>query len=81
MFLVCNPTWEGPRELDGFKLVPMPSRRGDDLCAVLHGFTMNHPVIALLQLSPYGFDQNESPFWLLNGLTRWKKEDPSGHGL
>ena len=73
-FLVCNPTWEGPTEIDGFRLVSMPSRSSDELYSALRRLAVSHPAAVLLQLSPYGFDTNGSPFWLLNGLARWKKE-------
>ena len=73
-FLVCNPAWRGLTEIDGFNLVPMPSRSSDELYSALSRLAVSHPAAVLLQLSPYGFDTNGSPFWLLKGLARWKNE-------
>lgn len=80
-FLVCNATWEEPTELDGFKLVPMRSRSSDKLYSALSGLAVSDPAAVLLQLSPYGFDRNGSPFWLLSGLARWKNEVSAGRKL
>lgn len=82
-FLVCSPSWEGPDTVDGFRLVPLRSRRGPDLCEAIQRISEARmtPLPVLLQLSSYGYGANGSPFWLLKGLGQWKSADPNARRL
>lgn len=83
IFVVCSPAWSGPENLDGFRFIPMRSRRSNDLYDALCSAAKadSSLVFALLQLSPYGFNINGAPFWVLKGLRRWKKANPAKHRL
>jgi len=79
-FLVCNPQWDGPSEIDGFRLTALRTRRPEDLRVALQCAADGAESI-LLQLSPYGFDASGSPFWLLRGLADFRRAAVPGFRL
>lgn len=80
VFVVCNPHWTGPAEVEGFPTFALRERSASALVSVLQeiqGATNRQSTNAgattlLLQLSPYGFDTNGAPFWLSRALRDWK---------
>lgn len=81
-FLVCNTSWQGHgASADGFQYVPMRKREGSELCTALDKLAGGRPASVLVQLSPYGFHPSGIPFWLLEGLRRWKRASLEGSRL
>jgi len=83
VFLVCNPDWRVPQRHEGFRLIAQPSRSAKALVCAISDVQagLSSPCSVLLQLSPYGYDSNGAPFWLLRGLNKWKRSDPKRHRL
>jgi hypothetical protein len=85
-FVVCDPSWLGSREIDGFPVVRVAARTPQALCDALAAVakdgserSMNGTrTIALLQHSAYGYERNGCPFWLARGLRDWKEGDTPG---
>jgi hypothetical protein len=87
-FLVCDPAWSGPPMVDGFPVERLAQRSATALCQALESLSAGASrsleamrVTALLQLSPYGFSRNGAPFWLLNGIRRWRVARPGSARL
>ena len=77
-FLVCDPTWHGDSELDGFPVARLQRREANHLAETL---TRNNlPRIALLHYVGYGYQGRGCPSWLVDGLKLWKRAD-SEHEL
>jgi len=83
VFLVCNPAWQGSTRIEGFGVMALRSRRREAFSEALRqaAAIAGDAVSVLLQLSPYGFDQNGSPFWLAGGLADWKRSTASAPRL
>jgi hypothetical protein len=76
-FVVCSPSWAGPAEIDGFAASAAPRRDAHALASVLErACRADAARVALLQLSPYGFDANGAPGWLARALEAWKAVSP-----
>ena len=77
-FLVCDPTWSGPAEIDDFPVFSVESRSSlgfqDAMqrCKVGAGVSGDTPVY--IQFSPYGYEKRGCPFWLLEALQDFKQE-------
>ena len=77
LFVIGNDVWEGPEEIEGFrvqKLATRTARNIEDTLDAAHRQTCLSGV--LLQLSGYGYSRRGCPFWLLQGLKRWRKKQP-----
>jgi hypothetical protein len=74
-FLVCSPQWRpGECELP-FEVEVLDERSPAGLVAALERMAgKNAPV--LLQLSPYGYERNGFPLWLVRGLKKWQAGAP-----
>ena len=78
LFVVGNERWQGPHEVEGFRVSKLATRSADRLEAVLDeaGRTSDSSSV-LLQMSGYGYALRGCPFWLLQGLKRWKTKHPN----
>ncbi len=76
-FLVGDPAWQGPPELEGFLVRKVSARTGSDLSAALSACRV--PV--LLHYSGYGFARRGCPFWLIKGLREWRSGDASSRAI
>jgi hypothetical protein len=79
VFLVCAPGWRGTEQVDGFRMFRLASRAPGALRDALNSIV--GPSHVLLQLSPYGFHESGSPFWLLHGLRDWLGREGRGAPL
>jgi hypothetical protein len=75
LFVVGSEQWQGPEEIEGFAVRKVAARSAEGLEAALLNAT--GPAAAgernvLLQLSGYGYSARGCPFWLLEGLKRWR---------
>lgn len=70
-FVVGDPTWEGEREINGFPINAVPMR---STSAVLSALLDDRPspVTVLLHYVGYGYARRGCPFWLVDGLQRWR---------
>ena len=77
VFVVGNDRWQGPDNVDGFRVAKLPAKSAGDLEAVLASIQMTSGSSSvLLQLSIYGYAPRGCPLWLLEGLKRWKSKQP-----
>ncbi len=66
-FLVCNPQWQGPETVEGFRAQPLRSRTPHDFRLALAA--QQRPGAPLLvQFAVYGYQQRGCPFWLMDAL-------------
>ena len=79
-FVVCDPLWKGPVEIDGFPITRLDERSASALQDALTSLAGNRSAFppsktqaVLLQLSPYGFERNGAPFWLARGICEWRQ--------
>jgi hypothetical protein len=68
-FVVGNEAWQGPEEVEGFAVRKVAARTAQGLEAALLEV---EEARVLLQLSGYGYSRRGCPFWLLDGLKRWR---------
>lgn len=69
-FLVCTPGWRKDAWSAPFAVEVLEERSGASLAHALARLAKSDG-IALLQFSPYGYEPNGCPFWLVRGLRRW----------
>ena len=76
-FLVCDPSWSGPREIEGFRTTCLSSRRpkmlSNDIEELIASFGSRSAGI-LLQFAPYGYAARGCPVWLIQGLYRFTQQ-------
>ena len=76
--VVGGDTWDDAEEVEGFRTRRLGARSAQDLgealCAAAENSAGDSDV--LLQLSPYGYSKRGCPFWLLEGLRRWRRKRP-----
>jgi hypothetical protein len=70
-FLVGNPGWAAGDAIEGFPAQRIDARSSSALLEALSVGAARTPV--LLQLSPYGYDRQGVPAWLLEALAAWKR--------
>lgn len=77
-FVVANDEWQESSGLSsGFQARRLAERSAERLLDLL--FAMEESATetdVLLQLSGYGYSRRGCPFWLLDGLRRWKQQRP-----
>jgi hypothetical protein len=77
-FLVCDPTWRGSSEINGFRVESVRSRDSrafiDAITRSAHGLNEDLPL--LLHFAPYGFAGRGVPVWLYMGLSQWSQRHP-----
>jgi len=71
-FVVGNPEWQGPEEVAGFKVRKVAARSARDLEETLLEAAQGGEPRVLLQLSGYGYSGRGCPWWLMQGLRRWR---------
>jgi hypothetical protein len=70
-FLVCDPSWDGGREFEGFVVERLETRTSGELETKLSANGM--PSIVLLHYVGYGYEKRGCPLWLTRGLDSWKR--------
>lgn len=80
LFVVANPTWRGPRFVDGFPVVRVARKHAASMRVALRevvaGARAGPTTPALLHCSLYGYARRALAFWLRKGLVQWKRESP-----
>jgi hypothetical protein len=69
-FVVGDPAWHGSREIEGFFAEPTPDRTPGGLLKTLGDASQT----VLLHYVGYGYATRGCPFWLIDGLTQWRKK-------
>jgi hypothetical protein len=77
-FVVGNPAWQGPEEVDGFSVRKVAARSAEGLEETLLEAARGGESRVLLQLSGYGFSGRGCPWWLMHGLRRWRAKQTNG---
>ncbi|MCC5657840.1 glycosyltransferase family 1 protein [Nostoc sp. XA010] len=72
-FIVCNRTWTGAEEIEGFPVSKISDRSPD---ALLNLLPTDDSSSILLHYVGYGYAQRGCPVWLVDGLQRWKSLFP-----
>jgi hypothetical protein len=75
LFVVGNPVWQGPEEVEGFRVRKVAARTAEGLEAALDEAGDSR---VLLQLSGYGYSGRGCAFWLMHGLKRWRSKQTDG---
>jgi hypothetical protein len=76
-FIVGNPTWTGVvEEIEGFPISKVSDRSSDALLILLAG---DRSTTVLLHYVGYGYANKGCPFWLVQGLERWKAKTNNLH--
>jgi hypothetical protein len=76
-FVVCDPTWTGATEVEGFPIAHVPVQSAKYLLAQLLAAAdreNNTLTPVLLHYVNYGYAKRGCPFWLLDALEYWKKK-------
>jgi hypothetical protein len=71
-FIVGDPAWDGPEEVEGFKVQRLASRTGRKLLALLERAGDNGSNTVLLHYEGYGYAKRGCPVWLIEAIERWK---------
>ena len=73
-FVVGNPAWQGADEVEGFRVRKVAARTAQGLEAALLEAARSAAGDSrvLLQLSGYGYSGRGCPWWLMQGLRRWR---------
>jgi hypothetical protein len=72
-FIVMDPGWDGPGEIEGFSVKKIDSRAVKSLIKLVgHNLTAESAVI--LHYVGYGYARRGCPLWLIRGLSSLKKE-------
>ena len=75
-FIGCNPNEAQPAN-DGWPTTTLESRSPAELFDTLERQSRSSPSAALLlHVAGYGYEKRGAPFWLLNGLRRWRRHAP-----
>ena len=70
-FIVGNPTRTGATEMEGFPVSQVAERSGTILLSLLQ-VNCQQTATVLLHYVGYGYAKRGCPFWLVNGLQRWR---------
>jgi len=73
-FFVCDPSWRGDPEINGFSVERFDSHDASELALRLAAPDM--PDMVLLHYVGYGYHKRGCPLWLARGLRSWKKALP-----
>jgi hypothetical protein len=77
VFVVGSDRWQGPDQVEDFRVSKLPARSAGNLEALLEAIQMTSSSSSvILQLSIYGYAARGCPIWLLEGLKRWKSKQP-----
>lgn len=69
-FIVGNPAWVGAAEIEGFPVSTVSDRTVTNLLSLLN--SNGQPSTILLHYVCYGYALRGCPFWLIDGLQRWR---------
>lgn len=73
LFVVGSDRWEGPEEVEGFRVLRVTARSATHLAEALDAArAMTGSSSVLLQMSGYGYAGRGCPWWLLQGVKRWR---------
>jgi hypothetical protein len=72
-FVVGDPAWPGRGEAEGFPVTRLPARGAAELVS---GLIRAGTATVLLHYVNYGYQRRGCPYWLVEGLTRWRRERP-----
>jgi hypothetical protein len=79
-FVVANPGWSGPREIDGFCTAKVAARTPGGLQRAIGEFSNGKCVSPgtpiLLHCSLYGLSKRALAMWTVGGLARWRARHP-----
>ncbi|WP_448562185.1 hypothetical protein [Trichothermofontia sp.] len=70
-FLIANPQWHGNKEIEGFLVTKVEDR---DPKRLLYYLDASSVLGVLLHYVGYGYDVKGCPYWLVEGLKRWKRQ-------
>jgi hypothetical protein len=70
-FIIGDPTWQGPKEIEGFPINVVSVRSTQAVLSALLGDRFS-PALVLLHYVGYGYALRGCPFWLVDGLERWR---------
>jgi hypothetical protein len=76
IFLVANPDWRGPSEIDGFQVFSLAGRSPEALQSALCRAGVPTPILFHCVL--YGYAPRGLAFWVVAGLRAWRAEYPHG---
>jgi len=74
-FLVGDPTWTGNHEIEGFLISQVTERSANSLLSLLPSGKST----VLLHYVGYGYATRGCPFWLIDGLQRWRTANANHH--
>jgi len=74
-FLVGDPTWTGNQEIEEFPISQVTERSANTLLSLLPSGKST----VLLHYVGYGYAQRGCPFWLVEGLQRWRTANANHH--
>ncbi|KPQ33600.1 MAG: hypothetical protein HLUCCA11_17850 [Phormidesmis priestleyi Ana] len=72
-FIVGDPSWSGPSDLDGFPVSRLDRRSATALQTLLN---QQPDSIVFLHYVGYGYAKRGCPSWLINGLQHWQQYTP-----
>ncbi|MEQ8536744.1 MAG: glycosyltransferase family 1 protein [Coleofasciculus sp. D1-CHI-01] len=75
LFLVGDPTWTGNSEIEGFLISKITERSANNLLSLLP----SDKSTVLLHYVGYGYATRGCPFWLVDGLQRWRTANANHH--
>lgn len=78
-FIVGDPSWQGSTELEGFSVQKVHERSALALMNLL--VTDGSPDTVLIHYNGYGYHPRGIPFWLINGLKLWQRNDALGNAF
>ncbi|NEO43484.1 MAG: glycosyltransferase family 1 protein [Moorea sp. SIO4A3] len=68
-FIVCDPTWTGATQIEGFPVSQVNVHSADTLVSLL---PRDPTATVLLHYVGYGYAKRGCPVWLVDGLQRWR---------
>lgn len=71
-FIVGNPSWVRPKNVEGFLASQVTVRSAATLLSLLHT-NCQQACIVLLHYVGYGYAKRGCPVWLVNGLEQWRR--------
>ena len=72
-FVVGDPAWNAPAAVSPFAAIAIAARTPDALCASLDSPPLAASDAMLLHYVGYGYAHRGCPFWLVDGIERWKR--------
>jgi hypothetical protein len=76
-FIVGDPAWDGPDNVEGFPVSSLKERSCADLLRLLTNGD-NDASIVFLHYGGYGYAMRGCPSWLVDGLQQWRNETRGG---